>query len=192
MAFIASTALVSAAQALPVSGQISFAGYGAAIGSAGMAAATGIDFVSGADGALDQGVAGGLTSFGGGTGSFAGFACAAVGGTCGSIQDLLTFNSRPISNFVTLNNGATTVSFDVSTLEVSRDSLTNTLTLTGTGSLKETGYQSAAGTFVLTAQGNYVTSFSAQATATDIPEPASLALLGGSLALVSLVRRKKA
>ncbi len=187
--------MAAAAQAIPVSGQISLGGYAAAVGSVGMAAATGLDFVANGSAGLSPGTAGGITSFGAGSGSFSGFACASLGGSCGSIKDLASFSTGPLSSFLTLANGSTTVSFDLASLSVtSRDFGSNTISLTATGVINETGYSATAGTFILTAQGDSITSFSATtlAAANNIPEPASLAILGGSLAAIGLVRRKKA
>ena len=192
VAAVAGVVAASTAQAIPVSGQISIGGYAAAIGSVGMAAATGIDFVSGASGSKSVGTAGGITSFGTGSGSFAGFSCTSAAGACGSIKDLLTFNSGPISSFLTLYNGGTTVSFDLASLVVtSRDAGSNTIKLNATGVINETNYDATAGTFTLVAQGDNITSFSAATLMTAIPEPTTLALLGGSLAVVGMVRRKK-
>ena len=187
--------MATAAQALPVSGQISLSGYAAAIGSVGMAAATGLDFVANGSAGLSSGAAGGITSFGAGSGSFSGFACASVSGSCGSIKDLATFSSGPVSSFLTLVNGSTTITFDLNSLTVSSRDFgpANSISLSATGVINETGYDATAGTFLLTAQGDSITSFSATTLASaNIPEPASLAILGGSLAVIGLVRRKKA
>ena len=195
MAAAACVMMASAAQAMPVSGQVSLSGYAAAIGSVGMGMATGIDFVQSGTSSRDSGAAGGITSFSAGSGSFTGFSCASTGGTCGSIKDLQTFNGGPISNFLTLYNGATTVTFDLAALTVTgraADSTGGSISLSATGTINETGYDPTAGVFSLTAQGNNITSFSATTLATAIPEPASMALLGGSLAAVGLIRRKKA
>ncbi len=194
LAAVASVGLASAAYAVPVSGQISLNGYAAAIGSVGMGAATGIDFVSGATGSRDPGTAGVLTSYGAGSGSFAGLAC--NNNNCGSIKDLQTFTGGAISSFLTLNtSNSTAVSFDLASItSVARDATTNSITMRASGTINYTGFISLEGTFFLTAQGDNITSFSATTlgVASNVPEPASLALLGGSLAFGGLVRRKKA
>ena len=49
----------------------------------------------------------------------------------------------------------------------------------------------SANAAIFTAQGNTITSFSATTLAVATPEPASLAVLGGSLAAFGLLRRRK-
>ena len=190
-----SIGLIGAASAMPVTGQISIAGYVEAIGSTGMGAATGLDFVQGANGTASPGTAGGITSFGAGTGSFTGLACADVGGACGSIKDIASFTtSPPIAGFLTLTSGATTITFDLNSITGithGMDATGGSVTLTATGLIHFTGLDNTAGVFTLTAQGNMLTSFSATTLAAATPEPASLAILGGSLAALGLLRRKK-
>ncbi len=194
LAVIASFGLAAAANAAPITGQISLAGYVSAVGSVGMAAATGLNFQTGT-GTADNGTApGGLTSFGGGSGTFAGLTCANPGGGCGTIKDLASFTtSPPIASFLTLN--ANGISFDLASItDVTRIDGSNSINITANGTVHETGFDNTGGTFFLTAQGDNIVSFSATTLAanTSVPEPASLAILGGGLAAIGLIRRKKA
>jgi hypothetical protein len=193
MAAAALISMSSAAFAVPVSGQVSLGGYAAAIGSTGMGAATGIDFVSSGSGGRSPGVAGGIISIGAGSGSFAGLSCTSITGSCGAIQDITSFATQgALTSFLTLTSGSTTVTFDLTRISaVTNDTVNNQLGFTAVGFINETGFDRTAGSFNLTAQGDNIVSFSATTLAANVPEPASMALLGGSLALVGLIRRKK-
>lgn len=194
MAAATLNAMSSAAFAVPVSGQVSLGGYAAAIGSTGMGAATGIDFVSNSSSSRLPGVAGGIISIGAGSGSFAGLSCTSIKGSCGAIQEITSFATQgELTSFLTLTSGSTTVTFDLTRLSaVTNDTVNNQLGFTAVGLINETGFDCTAGSLDLTAQGDNIVSFSATTLAANVPEPASMALLGGSLALVGLIRRKKA
>lgn len=190
------------AYAVPISGQISLGGYAQANGSVGMGGATGISFAN-ASGSSVSGTSGVLTSFGAGSGSFAALgACSSTTTGCGSIKNITSFaaiptsgNTPTISSFLTLSNGTgPVVTFDLNSLtSVTRnqDNLGGSLTFTAAGTINYSGFDATAGQFILTAQGNNIVSFSATTLSTAVPEPMSLALLGGSLAAVGLIRRKK-
>ena len=196
MAAVACVTMAAAANAVPVSGQISLNGYAQAIGSVGMGAATGISFAD-ASGTSLSGNSGQLSSYGAGSGSFASLgACASTTG-CGTIQNISSFASQgALSGFLTLatTNGST-VSFDLTSITNVTRPGSNQIGFTANGFINYTGFDRTAGTFNLTAQGDNITSFSATtlaASATSVPEPASMALLGGSLAVIGMIRRKKA
>ena len=189
---------VAAASAAPITGQISLAGYADPIGANGFGNAKGIDFIQGANGTANPGTPGGLTSFGGGTGSFAGLACANVGGGCGPIQDFLNFDpSTAITSFVALITGGPAVSFDLSSItsETSDpDSAGGLVLLSALGVIHETGFASTPGQLKLTINGSNTESFSATLLAqapAAVPEPASLALFGSSLAAFGFFRRRR-
>ena len=73
------------------------------------------------------------------------------------------------------------------------DATGGSITFTANGTINYTGFDATAGQFILTAQGNNIVSFSATtlSAATATPEPASLAVLGASLAGLDLIRRKE-
>ena len=188
----------TAAFAVPVSGQISVGGYAQANGSVGMGGATGISFAN-ASGSSVSGTSGMLTSFGAGSGAFAALgACSSSTTGCGTIKNIASFTSMPATtSFLTLGAGTgQTVTFNlnsVTSVTRTQDNLGGSLTFTAAGTINYTGYDATAGQFILTAQGNNIVSFSATTLAanTAVPEPMSLALLGGSLAVVGLIRRKR-
>ena len=189
------------AVAAPITGQISIAGYATPVGSIAMDAATGIAFASGSA-PTTAGTSGGVYSFGGGSDSFAGFSCASASGSCGTIEDIASFATEPATtDFLTLTGpGGTLVSFDLTSISSVQHSVSNdSLTLTALGTINETGYDSTAGSFTLSAQGNNLVNFSATVLSTAdpmpamaaTPEPSSLLLLGtGALGFAGVLRKR--
>jgi hypothetical protein len=198
LAAAAVLSMVGAASAAPITGQMSLGGFAQAVGSTGMGSATGISFAN-ASGSSVSGTSGVLTSFGASSGTFASVgACSSTTTGCGTIQNITSFaTSAPISSFLSLTQNGITVSFDLSSITSvthGSDATGGSVTFAATGLIHETGFDNTAGVFSLTAQGNNITSFSATtlAAAQAVPEPASMALLGGGLAAIGLIRRKKA
>ena len=116
---------------------------------------------------------------------------------CGTINNITSFASvatTPIAPLFTLNNG---LSFDLTGLEsvVRTAASANTLAgldVNGLGVYHLAGYSDTAGEFKITTQGNsFVVTFSASGQAIPIAEPASMAVLGGSLAMLGLIRRRR-
>lgn len=193
--------LVSSAAAVPVFGQISVGGYAQAVGSLGMGDATGISFASGNPPTI-TGSGGGLYSYGAGTGSFASLGvCASSIGACGTIQNVADFSSQGAAPaFLTLNTGGPAVSFDLSSITDvghATDLTGGSVTFTADGIINFAGFDSTAGQFILTAQGNNIVSFSATTVATPgndastTPLPGALPMFASALGLGGLFYRRK-
>lgn len=182
----------SQANAALVTGQISIGGYAAPVGSPGFSGATGYDAVANGTAGLSPGLVGGLTSYGQGTGSFAGLNCNA-NGTCGTIADILSFAGfSPIANFLTLNvNG---IAFDLNSIgNITRtpDGTGGRLAFEGSGIIRFNGYDPTPGVFSFTAQGTQITSFSASAISAAVPEPATWAMMLLGFGAIGFAMRRR-
>jgi hypothetical protein len=193
VAAISLLCIPAAASAVPVTGQISISGYAEAVGSVGFGSATGIDFANGS-GTSVTGTSGAISSYGGGTGSFA--ALGPCNGSCGTIKDIASFaTTGPVSSFFTFTTGGPNVSFDLATItSVTHNTAADSLTFTAVGTIDFTGFDPTAATFVLSAQGDNIDSFSAVANVAAVPEPSTWAMMILGFAGISFMayRRKSA
>jgi hypothetical protein len=197
-AVVALTLCTAAAEASPITGAMSISGNfkpvnGVTGTTTTLGLATGLDFIALIGSTSTPGVAGQfvvnsasgmLTSYLGGTGQIKDFSFSGTGSTSFPTLSVPLISFQSISGLTFTLTSITTV-FQMPGF--------NLLALTGTGILKMANYEDTAATFDFTANGAGSTfSFSASNGA-QVPEPASLALLGGGLlaAAATLSRRRR-
>ncbi|WP_308517208.1 PEPxxWA-CTERM sorting domain-containing protein [Sphingomonas flavescens] len=157
--------------------QISLNGYVVGSPAGSISQATSLDFT---DAMGTTGSAPGvLSSYGAGSGSFAGVACTSA--PCGSIVDLasLAIGAQTINNFVTLTGGnnVNPIYFTLLGIQSITRGPNDLLQFTAYGTINWLGYDATPGSFNFTAQANSLTSFSATTVANAVPEPATWAMM---------------
>jgi hypothetical protein len=189
-AFVLAAASFSSASAAPITGNLNmFGDFQPMIGLSStqdLSLATAVDFLPGGGGT-------GTFITGTGTGALAAFA-SSLGGV---IKDFTFSPFASVNGFYTITVGGSTLSFDLSALSIANQN-TTFLTMSGFGTLHLTGFDDTPGNWNFSGQssnGNApqaTFSWSAGSSATSVPEPMTLSLLGLGLLALAYGKRQKA
>ena len=189
---------VASAEASPITGGFSIVGNfkpvnGVTGAVSSLGAATGLDFLAlfgttstpgTPGGVLVTQATGSLAALTGSMGTIRDFSFAGAGST--NFPNL----SVPLVNFQSLGG----LTFTLTSIAIQGAQTNSTLSLLGQGILSMAGYTNTTGSFVFTGNGAGGTfSFSSSQAGAQVPEPASLALLGGGLLVCAAVlgRRRR-
>jgi len=177
-----------AAVTIATGSQMSIGGNAQLIGGVTASQATSIDFLA-MPGSVPGATPGTVTNYLG-TGTFLGQSCS---GTCGTINDItsLVVGGSVVPLF-SLTDGVT---FSLTNITSIDRSVSNVLAFQGTGTFGGTlggeAINPQLGSFVFTTQGGSLTTFSATALASAVPEPAAWGLMIFGFAGIGVLLRRR-